>query len=154
MPRKFVDIQYYVGSVIVGLSIVTYSHVVRWDGEGVVTNPTQLTLPDFSHDITMDKVGYYDKLMTCSLTHSLTPQSCNMFITTYSSLQATPLSSLYRISHKDDLTIGSQHCCNIGTQTSMLNILYVFLVVYSSAGNKDRSEIGWLFLKIGHFIGY
>ena len=45
-----------IDSVIVGLNIVSYSHVVRWDVEGVVTDPTQLTLPNFSHDVTMDKV--------------------------------------------------------------------------------------------------
>ena len=29
---------------------------MRWDTEGVVSDPTQLTLPDFSHDVTVDKV--------------------------------------------------------------------------------------------------
>ena len=41
-----------------------YSHVVRWDTDGVVTDPTQLTLPDFTHDVTMDKVT-----MTTSSNH-------------------------------------------------------------------------------------
>ena len=56
-----------------------------------------------------------------------------MFITTYSSLQTTPVSSLYRISHKDDLTVYSQHCCNIGPQTRMSNII--------SSGNYAVSEL-------------
>ena len=45
-----------VDNMIVGLSYSSHSHVVRWDTEGLVTDPTQLTLPDFSHDVTMDKV--------------------------------------------------------------------------------------------------
>ena len=34
-----------------------FSHVVSWDEGGVVTDPTRLTSPDFSHDVTMDKVA-------------------------------------------------------------------------------------------------
>ena len=46
-----------IDNVIVGLNyILSYSHVVRWDSEGEVTDPTQLTLPDFTHDVTMNKV--------------------------------------------------------------------------------------------------
>ena len=53
-----------------------------------------------------------------------------MFITTYSSLQTTSVSSLYRIGHKDDLTVCSKHCCNIGPQTRMSHILYEFLLIH------------------------
>jgi len=39
--------------LIVGL---IFSHVVSWDEDGVVTDPTQLTSTDCSHDVTMDEV--------------------------------------------------------------------------------------------------
>ena len=80
-----------------------------------------------------------------------------MFITTYSSLQTTSVSSLYKISHKDDLTVCSQHCCNIGPQTRMSNILFVFLMACMQFVNTvDKQLLQVLFnapLVISHFIG-